>query len=301
MADVLTQQLNNRRAMPPIHLKYFDDLTIAEAVNLKQSLKYMPDRDWQWPLINRNRSEHILPPENSTINNQLVKISKYSKDNGMQINKPKSKVMSFNSLNRKVDFNPEFELDGEPLEIVDQMKILGVIIKSDLTWTENTRYICSRAYAKMWMIRRLKNLGCNDQELLDVYYKQIRSILEFAVPVWTGAITEKEDNQIERVQRVICSILLGPRYKSYSTALRVLNMESLSNRRIRLVTNFAKNSSIHPKHKHWFKKNIYNGPNTRSEKLKYCKVKSLKMNLRAGPIAHMTDLLNTVKSGKRKL
>ena len=48
---------------------------------------------------------------------------------------------------------------------------------------------------------RLKVLGANTNELLDMYVKHCRSILEFAAPVWNGAITNVEKNDIERTQK----------------------------------------------------------------------------------------------------
>jgi hypothetical protein len=51
------------------------------------------------------------------------------------------------------------------------------------------------------MLRRLKGLGASTNELLDVYQKQVRSVLVMAVPVWQPALTKQESRQIERVQR----------------------------------------------------------------------------------------------------
>ena len=59
------------------------------------------------------------------------------------------------------------------------------------------------------MIRRLKKLGANKEELMDVYFKQVRSILEVAVPVWQPGLTQQELKQIERVQKCALHIILG--------------------------------------------------------------------------------------------
>ena len=53
----------------------------------------------------------------------------------------------------------------------------------------------------MIRIRRLKNLGASDLDLLDVYQKQIRCTVEFAVPAWAGNLKQHEVIQIERVQK----------------------------------------------------------------------------------------------------
>ena len=49
--------------------------------------------------------------------------------------------------------------------------------------------IVDRANAKLWISRRLKKLGADRDDLKDVYIKQVRSILEFAVPVWHSSLT----------------------------------------------------------------------------------------------------------------
>ena len=54
---------------------------------------------------------------------------------------------------------------------------------SYMKWYDNSDYICQKGYSRLWMIRRLKGLGASEAELLDVYQKQVRSVLELAVPV----------------------------------------------------------------------------------------------------------------------
>ena len=76
------------------------------------------------------------------------------------------------------------------------------------------------------MIRRLKGFGAQPHELVDMYTKQCRSILELAVPAWHGAITFVERQYIERVQKVALHIIMGDQYESYSNALKQTNLET---------------------------------------------------------------------------
>ena len=78
--------------------------------------------------------------------------------------------------------------------------------------------------------------------MLDVYHKQVRSVLELAVPVWQPAITQQETKQIERVQRCALYIILGDDYTSYDDALDTLECDNLDVRRVKLCENFAKKS-----------------------------------------------------------
>ena len=81
------------------------------------------------------------------------------------------------------------ELAGNGLETLESMKILGLTITSDLKWSTNTDIMVQKAYSKMWILKRLKKKGANQEDLTDVYIKQVRSILEFGVPVWNCSVT----------------------------------------------------------------------------------------------------------------
>ena len=75
---------------------------------------------------------------------------------------------------------PSLELEGCQIDLVEDMKILGVMISSDMKFSKNTQYIIKKAYRRIWMLKRLKNLGATTSQMLDVYTKQVRSVLELA-------------------------------------------------------------------------------------------------------------------------
>ena len=113
----------------------------------------------------------------------------YRNDNDMMINRKKSKVMTFNPGRRKTDFKPCITFEGHNLDNVEQQRILGLIISSDMNFQANTDAICARAAKKLWICRRLKQIGANINELKDVYCKQVRAHLENLVPVWHSFLT----------------------------------------------------------------------------------------------------------------
>ena len=76
--------------------------------------------------------------------------------------------------------------------------------------------------------------------LLDVYCKEVRTILEHAVPVWHSGLTRKQTVQIEKVQKTAFKIILDTSYTNYETACTLLCVEPLEFRRIQLCINFAK-------------------------------------------------------------
>ena len=154
----------------------------------------------------------------------------------MKINQKKAKLIVFNPC-RSLDFMPNMCLDGQELEVVEEIKLLGLIVRSDMKWISNTENMAKKANKRLWLLRRLKNLGANNSQLVDVYSKLIRCILELAVPAWQGSITQSEKQDIERIQKSACHIILGQSYTSYHNALKTLHLETLESRRMNSFLN----------------------------------------------------------------
>ena len=217
-------------------------------------------------------------------------IQNYATSNEMKLNFKKCKFMLFN-LTLNYDFIPEYEVEGNSFETVEEMRLLGLTIRNDLKWQANTEDIIKRAYKKLWMIKRLKAHGACLEDLKDVFIKQIRSILEFGVPVWNSSLTKEDSLDIERVQKAFLHLALGSKYQNYETALERCNLATLESRRTKLCTTFAQKSAKHPKHKHWFEPN-QDVPETRSCKPEY-KLPLARLGRYANsPIPYLTRLLN---------
>ena len=65
----------------------------------------------------------------------------------------------------------------------------------------------------------------NMQHLKKVYILQIRSKLEQSSVVWHSSITQKCEDNLERVKKSAFKVILGDRYVSYANALKVLNLQ----------------------------------------------------------------------------
>ena len=105
------------------------------------------------------------------------------------------------------------------------------------------------------MLRRLKHFGASEDNLLEVYIQQIRSITEMACPVWNGGLTQLEVRAIERLQKVALAIILGDAYSTYNEALKHFNVDSLEARREHLCLQFAIKAYKNPKFNSWFEPN----------------------------------------------
>ena len=214
----------------------------------------------------------------------------YATQNEMKLNLRKTKFMMFNAC-QTIDFLPTLNIEGQAIELVEEIKILGVVISSDLKFSKNTEYMVQRAFKRLWMLRRLKTLGASYAQLIDVYEKQIRSILELAVPAWHSCLTLADKLDIERVQRAALQVIFGPKYSSYSSACELAGLNTLEVRRNKLCKKFAYKAVKHPKHSRWFKVNDH-VTNTRQKQPTFCPVISRTSRFDNSPISYMTKLLN---------
>ena len=221
---------------------------------------------------------------------EIQNILEYAKLNDMKLNLKKSKFMLFNQC-RNFDFMPSMQIDGCDIQLVESMRILGVVISTDMKFNRNTEYIIKRAFKKVWMIKRLYNLGATKSQMLDVYIKQVRSILELAVPAWHPSLTIADKLAIERVQKSALQIIYGLEYDSYASACEMSNLPTLEERRIKLCVNFAMKALKNTKHSKWFKVNT-STRKTRQKRPMLYQVVSRTTRFERSPISYLTKLLN---------
>ena len=121
--EIITSK-RNMKTLNEIHLKYVDDLTFAEAVNLPKSLVSVPDDVRPQPDMFHARTGHILPAGESSVYKQLIRTKEYADKNEMKINLKKTKAILFNPCT-SVDFMPDLRLDNQEVEVVEELRLLG--------------------------------------------------------------------------------------------------------------------------------------------------------------------------------
>ena len=107
------------------------------------------------------------------------------------------------------------------------IKLLGVYIQADLKWDVHVAKIISKASSRLYILRRLKHHGLPYSDLLTVYLSIVRPLMEYATPVWAGGITKKQEEDIERIQKRACQIILGKEYTGYTDARDRLHLITL--------------------------------------------------------------------------
>ena len=193
------------------------------------------------PLNFHERTGHVLMKHKNALQNTLDDLHQFTQDNLMKINKAKTNIMLFNT-SRKYDFPPELTLPGSTnyLNVVENTKLLGIRLTTNLRWSDHTSYLCKRAASKFWMLRRMKILCIDPSIIVDFYFKEIRSICEMACQVFHSGLTKQQSQDIENIQKKSLKIILGNLYSNYEEACTLLNAEPLSDRRITQCITFVK-------------------------------------------------------------
>ena len=240
-----------------VKVKFVDDGSAAASINLETFL--VPDESLRpRPLTFDERCGLILPPEHNPLQHIVEDTEKFTESNNMIINKKKTEAMKF-TFSRKFDFPHEIRFsDGSLMNVVNVKTILGVQISDDLKWKHNTNFIVNKARGKIWILRRLLPLSLTHLELFDVYAKEVRSILEYAVPVWHSGLTRRQTSEIEGVQKLAFRIILRQHYSGYERACAYFETESLEKRRQQLCLNFARKNMKSDKSFFTFPNNSFN-------------------------------------------
>ena len=132
----------------------------------------------------------------------IDKINRWTTENKMKLNEKKTNIMIFNYTNN-YQFATRIKINETILETLEQTKLLGVMISSDLTWRENTKMLIRKAYGRMEIIRKLYKFNISIGDLVKIYIIYIRCLLEQSCVVWSSSITEEETANLERVQKVL--------------------------------------------------------------------------------------------------
>jgi hypothetical protein len=202
--------------------------------------------------------------------------------------------MLFNRAKR-YDFSPKLSLvSGQNLELVEEIKLVGYQLRSDLRTTSNTQYIVKRAWKRMWVIRRLKALGASEKELLSVLRAQVLSVLQFATPAWSTLLTVQESNQIESVLRTGLYLVYGERFQSFSWALREAKMRTQKEQRSRNFEKFTRDCLASRKFSNWFVRTEEEaGVVTRRKKPNYKPIPARTQGFARSAIPQMVKLANS--------
>lgn len=122
---------------------------------------------------------------------KLARVSKkhgeYLRSIGLVVNESKTEAVVFTK--KKSDrITTEVDICGTIIKTTDQMKVLGVIFDSSLTWGPHIRSILKKCNSKLGVLKRIRKRFTKDQ-FLQIVTTQYYSQLYYCSAVWLGDST----------------------------------------------------------------------------------------------------------------
>ena len=107
------------------------------------------------------------------------------------------------------------------MEEIEETRILGLVLTSDLKWHRNTENLIKEANKRMILLRKLAAFDVPKQDLVHIYTLYVRSITEQSSVIWSSSITEEDSTALQRTQKTTLKLIYKTEYESYSNALNL--------------------------------------------------------------------------------
>jgi len=137
-------------------------------------------------------------------NSDLAKMEKRAKGNKMEFNETKSKAMLI-SRKRKNE-NTNIYLNNRRLEVMKEMKYLGIYFDSRLTFDKHIQNTDDNSTKLIHMLGRSAKLqwGLGHKSLKIIYKGALIPLLTYGAPVWDEFVVKQRNlRMLQRIQRMI--------------------------------------------------------------------------------------------------
>ena len=103
---------------------------------------------------------------------------------------------------------PELRVEKDScLEVIYSLKLVGLVITSDMSWQAHVNYTITRVNKALWQLTRFKQLGASTEKLLTFYTVKIRTILMFGAACFHSALTSVQSERLELQQKRSLAII----------------------------------------------------------------------------------------------
>ncbi|KAK1802693.1 hypothetical protein P4O66_021191 [Electrophorus voltai] len=173
----------------------------------------------------------------SAYREEVQELVSWCKVNNLYLNVDKTKEMVVDFRRAKRDHSP-LAINGSSVEIIKNIKFLGVHLAENLIWTLNTSSITKRAQQHLYFLQQLREAHLPSPILTTFYRGTVESILSSCIITWFGNCTAFDRKTLQRIVRTAEKII-------------GVSLPSITNiyitRCIRKATNIVKDPT-HPSH-----------------------------------------------------
>ena len=160
----------------------------------------------------------------SIVQAAVHKIEEWCKGHGLSVNPKKTEMVLF-TRRRKLDGFKPIRVFGEELNRSTEVKYLGVILDSKLTWQAHLTNKYNKAILTFWQCRRIvgKTWGITPKIVHWIYVAIIRPMLTLVAIVWWSRVElGVAKTMLGKLQRLACLAITGAIRTTPTAAMEIL-------------------------------------------------------------------------------
>ena len=165
----------------------------------------------------------------NNLSHDINNFSNWCNKNNLVINTKKSKCMIITSRQRRKHLTHTeltLSVNGQKLECVDNLKILGLIIDENLSWKYHIDNLCKNLSSLTGLIWRIRNYLSYDMKVL-FYNSFILSRLDYCICIWGGA-TKIYLEKLHKIQKRVARIILNVDFNEMTSKDMFYNLKWMS-------------------------------------------------------------------------
>ena len=167
----------------------------------------------------------------ASLNRDLVRISDWCNQWGMQVNPSKTKGMI---VSRSCTMLPSFSdlvLNGTVVEMVDELKILGVLLDRKLTFESQVRSLAAAASSRIGILRKTMSVFRDPALVVQCFWSFVLPVLEYCSVAWMS-VASTHLQLLDRVVRnastisggrIVCDLAHRRRVACMCMCYKILN------------------------------------------------------------------------------
>ena len=180
------------------------------------------DSPYLWKFVDDTTASELLPKGRvSKAQNIVDRVIQWSDENRVQLHPDKCKELRITFSKNPSVLDPLI-VNGKEVETVDNVKLLGVTMSSDLTWNAHIEEVIKKANKRLYFLVQLKRAKVPLKELVLFYTTCVQSVIDYAIPAFYHALPKYLKKELVRLEKRAIAIM-NPR-THYDVASEVLNM-----------------------------------------------------------------------------
>jgi len=153
----------------------------------------------------------------SHINSELINVREWTLANRLTLNVSKTNAIIFSTRHLPNHSNFSFSIDSNKIDVVNDVRFLGIYIDSRLNFSKHVDYITGKIARNTGIFNRIKNF-LPLKSRINFYYSFVYPYLSYGVIVW-GATSHNHLNNLIIQQKRFVRLLADSTYLAHTNPL----------------------------------------------------------------------------------